>query len=87
MQAYLLLDCCDGRSRVQPARRNLPWPLAALYLFDWLCLTVMREHSVVALRAWFSGFAAGWRMDAGQRRPMPAGTTWRMIRTGRPPIV
>jgi hypothetical protein len=33
----------DGRNRVLLARRNLPWPIATL-LFDWLCLTLMREH-------------------------------------------
>lgn len=77
----------DGRNRVLLARRNLPWPLATLYLFDWLCLTLVREHSVSALRARASGFAAGWRMDAGQRRPISARTAWRMIRAGRPPIV
>lgn len=77
----------DGRNRVLLARRNLPWPLATLYLFDWLCLTLVREHSVSALRAWTAGFAAGWRMDAGQRRPISARTAWRMIRAGRPPIV
>jgi GT2 family glycosyltransferase len=77
----------DGRNRVLLARRNLPWPLAAAYLLDWFALTVVRERSVAVLRAWLSGFAEGWRMDPGWRRPMTARTTWRMIRAGRPPII
>lgn len=77
----------DGRNRVLLARRNLRWPLATLYLLDWFCLTLVRERSPSALRAWLSGFAAGWRMDAGQRRAMSARTAWRMTRAGRPPIV
>jgi GT2 family glycosyltransferase len=77
----------DGRNRVLLARRNLPWPLAAVYLLDWLGLTVARERSGRALRSWLAGFAEGWRMDPGQRRPMSARTVWRMTRAGRPPIV
>jgi hypothetical protein len=77
----------DGRNRVLLARRNLPWPLAVAYLLDWFCLTLVRERSARALRAWLSGFAAGWRMDRGQRLPMSALTAWRMTRAGRPPIV
>ena len=34
----------DGRNRVLLARRNLPWPLAAVYLADWMALTVARER-------------------------------------------
>jgi hypothetical protein len=77
----------DGRNRVLLARRNLPWPLAAAYLLDWFTLTVVRERSVAAVRAWLSGFAQGWRMDPGWRRPMSARTAWRMTRAGRPPII
>jgi GT2 family glycosyltransferase len=77
----------DGRNRVLLARRNLPWPLAWAYLLDWLALTVARERSAGALRAWFSGFAEGWRMDPGGRRPMSLRTVWRLTRAGRPPVV
>lgn len=77
----------DGRNRVLLARRNLPWPLAAVYLLDWFTLTVVRERSLAALRAWLSGFAEGWRMDPGWRQPMSARTAWRMTRAGRPPII
>ncbi len=77
----------DGRNRVLLARRNLPWLLGAVYLFDWLALTAIRERSPGALRAWLSGFAEGWRMDPGRRRPISMRTAWRMTRAGRPPIV
>jgi hypothetical protein len=77
----------DGRNRVLLARRNLPWPLAGVYLLDWLVLTVARERSAGALRAWLSGFAEGWRADPGGRHPISARTAWRMTRAGRPPLI
>lgn len=77
----------EARNRVLLARRNLPWPLAALFLLDWLGLTVLRTRSPAAVREWLSGFAAGWRMDAGPRRPLAARTMWRMTRLGRPPVI
>jgi GT2 family glycosyltransferase len=76
----------DGRNRVLLARRNLPWPLAAVYLTDRFCLTVVRERCAAAVRGWLAGFAAG-RMDPGERRPVSARTIWRMTCAGRPPIV
>ena len=77
----------DGRNRVLLARRNLPWPLAAIYLLNWFGLTVLRERSPAAVRAWLTGFGQGWRMDPGWRRPMSARTAWRMTRAGRPPVI
>jgi hypothetical protein len=77
----------DGRNRVLLARRNLPWPLAGVYLLDWLVLTAVRERSAGALRAWLSGFAEGWRLDPGGRHPISARTAWRMARAGRPPLI
>jgi GT2 family glycosyltransferase len=77
----------DGRNRVWLARRNLPWPLAVIYLADWMALTVVRERSAASLRPWFAGFAEGWRADPGQRRPISLRTAWRMTRAGRPPVI
>jgi GT2 family glycosyltransferase len=77
----------DGRNRVLLARRNLPWPLACAYLLDWFLVTVLRERSGQAVRAWVRGFAEGWRMDAGERRPLSARTVWRLTRAGRPPVI
>ena len=76
----------DGRNRVLLARRNLPWPLALAYLGDWMALTVARERAQPAqLRAWFAGFAEGWRTDPGARHPISMRTAWRMTKAGRPP--
>jgi len=77
----------EARNRVWLARPNLPWPLAAAYLADWVLITMVRERSATALRAWFGGFAEGWRTDAGPRRPISMRTAWRMTRAGRPPII
>ncbi len=78
----------DGRNRVLLVRRNLPWPFAALYLADWMALTVLRERGKPAhLRPWFAGFAEGWRLDPGPRRPISLRTAWRMTKAGRPPII
>jgi GT2 family glycosyltransferase len=77
----------DGRNRVLLARRNLPWPLAVVYLLDWTLITLVRERAPGARATWFRGFAAGWRMNPGQRRPISLRTVWRMTRLGRPPIV
>jgi len=77
----------EARNRVWLARRNLPWPLAVVYLANWGLITVLRERSAAALRAWFGGFADGWRADPGPRRPVSIRTAWRMTRAGRPPII
>jgi GT2 family glycosyltransferase len=78
----------DGRNRVLLARRNLPWPLAAVYLADWMALTVARERGRPGpLKPWFAGFAEGWRTDPGPRRPISLRTAWRMTRAGRPPVI
>src|SRR2546430_5591765 len=67
----------DGRNRVLLARRNLPWPLATLYLLTWVALTVVRERSLTAVRASVSGVAGGWRVNPGLRRPSSGRTAWR----------
>jgi GT2 family glycosyltransferase len=78
----------DGRNRVLLARRNLPWPFAAVYLADWMALTVARERAKPGhLRPWFAGFAEGWRADPGGRHPISLRTAWRMTRAGRPPVI
>ncbi|HXS61295.1 MAG TPA: glycosyltransferase family 2 protein [Streptosporangiaceae bacterium] len=77
----------EARNRVWVARRNLPWPFAAVYLADWMALTVLRERSASALRAWFKGFAEGWRSDPGRRQPVSLRTVWRLTKAGRPPVI
>ena len=77
----------EARNRVWLARRNLPWPLALVYLADWVLLTLVRERSSGALRSWSAGFADGWRLDPGARRPIKLRTVWRMTKAGRPPVI
>ncbi len=77
----------NARNRVLLARRNLPWPVAAAYLFDWVVLMLVRERSFRSLRPWFAGFAEGWRADPGGRRPISWRTIWRMAAAGRPPVI
>ena len=77
----------NARNRVWLARRNLPWLLATVYLLNWVVLTLVRERSGPALKAWFQGFIEGLRTPAGDRRPMAWRTAWRMMKLGRPPIV
>jgi GT2 family glycosyltransferase len=77
----------NARNRVLLARRNLPWPVAIAYLFDWIVLMLVRERSIHALRPWFAGFAEGWRADPAGRRPISWRTIWRMAAAGRPPVI
>ena len=76
-----------ARNRVWLARRNLPALLVPVYLGTWVLLTLARRPSPEALRAWFGGFAEGWRTPCGPRRPMSWRTVLRMTRLGRPPVV
>lgn len=77
----------DGRNRVLLARRNLPWPLAVVYLLDWFLITVVKKRGPAARRTWLRGFAEGWRTDSGERRPISLRTVWRLSRLGHPPIL
>jgi GT2 family glycosyltransferase len=77
----------NGRNRVWLARRNLPWPLAVLYLLNWTLLTIVRTRRLSALRPWFAGFREGWRQPCGPRRPIRWRTAWTMTKKGRPPII
>jgi GT2 family glycosyltransferase len=77
----------NARNRVWLARRRLPWPVAVCYLLDWVVLMLVRELRGPALRAWFTGFAEGWRTPCGPRRPLRWATVWRMARLGRPPVL
>jgi GT2 family glycosyltransferase len=77
----------QARNRVWLARRNLPAPLALLYLANWVLLTVLRTRSLTAWRESWLGWLDGLRQPCGERRVLRWGTVWRMLRAGRPPIV
>ena len=77
----------NARNRVYLARRHLPAPLVPLYLAVWVAMTLVRTRDLAGLRAWFGGFAEGWRTECGPRRPMRRHTVWKMTRLGRPPVL
>ncbi|MFC9328610.1 glycosyltransferase [Kitasatospora sp. NPDC057015] len=77
----------NARNRVYLARRNLPALLVPLYLGVWIALTLARTRDVAGLKAWFAGFAEGWRTPCGRRKPMRWRTVWTLTRLGRPPII
>ncbi|MEV1010108.1 glycosyltransferase family 2 protein [Streptomyces sp. NPDC049881] len=76
-----------ARNRVYLARRHLPAVLVPFYLGVWTALTLLRTRDAAGLRAWFGGFAEGWRTPCGTRRPMRWSTVWTMTRLGRPPLL
>jgi GT2 family glycosyltransferase len=77
----------DARNRVWVARRNLPAPLAVLYVAVWAVLTLGRARSVPAVASAARGFRDGVRLPAGERRPIRWRSAGRMTRLGRPPII
>jgi GT2 family glycosyltransferase len=78
----------NARNRVWLAKRNLPAILVPIYVGSWTAIQILRwARRPAALRAWFGGWLAGWREDAGERRPLRWRTVLRMIAAGRPPIV
>jgi GT2 family glycosyltransferase len=78
----------NARNRVWVARRNLPAVLAPVYVATWTGVQLLRAAKAPGtLRPWFAGWAAGWRDDPGERRPISWRTVWRMTRAGRPPLI
>ena len=75
-----------ARNRVWVARRNLPLLLIPAYLGVWVLATIARTRSLSGLKAWFAGFADGWRQDPGARRPISWATVMTMTMLGRPPL-
>jgi GT2 family glycosyltransferase len=76
-----------ARNRVWLARRHLPLPLAVLYVSGFVLRTLPRLRSAQNAREALRGYRDGLRGAAGVRRPLKAGTLWRMTRAGRPPIM
>ncbi len=77
-----------ARNRVWIARRNLPTPLAPIYVGSWTAVHLIRSRNDRAsLPVWFQGWRDGWRSDPGPRRPMRWRTVWEMARRGRPPVI
>ncbi|HZC26080.1 MAG TPA: glycosyltransferase [Actinopolymorphaceae bacterium] len=77
----------NARNRVWLAKRNLPLPVAFVYLLTWIGVTVVRTRNLSGLSAWCGGLLEGVRTPCGRRKPIAWRTMWRMTRLGRPPLV
>jgi hypothetical protein len=74
------------RNRVWLAYRNLPTPLAVVYVANWLLIATARQPR--QLRSLLAGIGDGWRSrPRGQRSPIQWRTVVRLTRLGRPPVV
>ncbi|WP_062213217.1 glycosyltransferase family 2 protein [Demequina oxidasica] len=78
----------NARNRVWLAKRNLPCPVAIVYIFNWSAVSVARNarHPSSAW-AWVRGAWEGVTTDGGRRRPISWSTVGRMTKRGRPPII
>ncbi|MEO7754396.1 MAG: glycosyltransferase [Terracoccus sp.] len=77
----------NARNRVWVAKRNLPHPVAEVYVAVWSAITVARVRDRDKLGVWFDGLREGVREDAGPRTPMSWSTVLRLTRAGRPPVI
>ncbi len=77
----------QARNRVWLARRNLPVPVALLYVFNWALVSGIRLRSGWAWRETLRGFRQGLTLPCGARRPMSWQTIWRMAQAGHPPVI
>lgn len=78
----------NARNRVWVARRNLPTPVAAVYIAVWTAVTLLRNRTdLEATKTWLAGWREGWRTSPGERRPMRWRTVLRLARLGQPPVI
>ena len=77
----------QARNRVWLARRNLPLPIAPLYVLNWALVGGLRLRSAWAWRETLRGYLEGLTLSCGDRRPMSWHTVWRMLRAGHPPLI
>jgi len=73
------------RNRVWLAHRSLPAPVAALYVADWLAVSIVRDPRQI--RRLLQAALDGWRTRPGPRSPIRWRTVARLTRLGRPPII
>lgn len=75
-----------GRNRVMIARRDLPWPVAAVHVTFWLVVGVFRAPGWSARRAYLAGWWGGWSVPV-DRRPIRWSTVRRLGEVGRLPVI
>lgn len=79
----------QARNRVWLARRNLPAPLAPLYVGSWTALTLAKlagSGNSAARGAYLNGLREGITTAPTDRTPMSWSSVWAMTKAGRPPI-
>jgi hypothetical protein len=76
-----------ARNRVFVARRNLPLPLAVLYVASFALRTLPFLRTGELRRAAWEGYRSGLREPCGERRRLRVKTLLRMVRAGRPPVI
>jgi len=76
-----------ARNRAWLARRQLPWPLGALYVAGFALRTLPRLRARRDAQQALRGYRDGLQGQAGERHTLSARTLWRMTRAGRPPIM
>ncbi|GAA2105392.1 glycosyltransferase family 2 protein [Brevibacterium salitolerans] len=82
----------NARNRVWLARRNLPFPISWAYVGSWTLVQCLRwAKKPQQLRAWFTGWRDGWRLDPWsadeEQKKLSGRGLLAMTRHGRPPVV
>jgi GT2 family glycosyltransferase len=77
----------QARNRVWLARRNLPAPIAPIYVLTWAAVGGTRLRSWNAWKETLRGYLQGVTVACGARRPISWRTVWRMGRAGHPPLI
>ena len=77
----------QARNRVWLARRNLPLPVATVYVLVWVAVSGVRLRTREAVVETLRGYWLGLTRPGGRRRPMRWRTVARMALAGHPPII
>lgn len=78
----------NARNRIWVARRNLPWPLAVIYIGVWTVISLARNTTDwTGTKSWLTGWLDGWRISPGLREPMSWRCVCTLARLGQPPII
>jgi GT2 family glycosyltransferase len=77
----------QARNRVWLARRNLPLPVALVYVLTWVAVGGLRLRTREALIETLRGYWLGISQPGGRRRPISWRTVGRMALAGHPPLI
>jgi GT2 family glycosyltransferase len=77
----------QARNRVWLARRNLPLPVAMIYVLTWVAVGGVRLRTREAVVETLRGYWLGLTQPGGRRRPMSWRTVGRMLLAGHPPVI